>query len=137
MLIQYSSFCLLRQVSLVQYSDDAKTEFKLNTYYNKGIVISALKSVRYRGGNTKTGAPPRKKKKTTNHLCRFLKKIGSCQTRLCGLCPSRHCSEARLRESLHLGQRHEEERAEGVGGPHRWTLPGRCEEECGETAALW
>ncbi|CAG09868.1 unnamed protein product, partial [Tetraodon nigroviridis] len=43
------------QVSLVQYSDDAKTEFKLNTYYNKGIVISALKSVRYRGGNTKTG----------------------------------------------------------------------------------
>ncbi|XP_011614348.2 collagen alpha-1(XII) chain isoform X2 [Takifugu rubripes] len=43
------------QVSLVQYSDDAKTEFKLNTYYNKGVVISALKSVRYRGGNTKTG----------------------------------------------------------------------------------
>lgn len=44
----------------MQYSDDAKTEFKLNTYYNKGVVISALKSVRYRGGNTKTGVAPRK-----------------------------------------------------------------------------
>ncbi|XP_067335458.1 collagen alpha-1(XII) chain isoform X2 [Channa argus] len=43
------------QVSFVQYSDDAKTEFKLNTYHDKGIVLSALKNVRYRGGNTKTG----------------------------------------------------------------------------------
>ncbi|XP_038127547.1 collagen alpha-1(XII) chain isoform X1 [Cyprinodon tularosa] len=43
------------QVSFVQYSDDAKTEFKLNTYHDKGIVLSALQSVNYRGGNTKTG----------------------------------------------------------------------------------
>nr|XP_040055050.1 collagen alpha-1(XII) chain isoform X2 [Gasterosteus aculeatus aculeatus] len=43
------------QVSFVQYSDDAKTEFKLNTYQDKGVVISALQNVRYRGGNTKTG----------------------------------------------------------------------------------
>uniref|UniRef100_A0A8C4DV43 Collagen alpha-1(XII) chain n=1 Tax=Dicentrarchus labrax TaxID=13489 RepID=A0A8C4DV43_DICLA len=43
------------QVSFVQYSDDAKTEFKLNTYHDKGTVISALQTVRYRGGNTKTG----------------------------------------------------------------------------------
>ncbi|XP_044230033.1 collagen alpha-1(XII) chain isoform X2 [Thunnus albacares] len=43
------------QVSLVQYSDDAKTEFKLNSYHDKGIVLSALQTVRYRGGNTKTG----------------------------------------------------------------------------------
>uniref|UniRef100_A0A3Q4H4L4 Collagen alpha-1(XII) chain n=1 Tax=Neolamprologus brichardi TaxID=32507 RepID=A0A3Q4H4L4_NEOBR len=43
------------QVSFVQYSDDTKTEFKLNTYHDKGIVISALQGVRYRGGNTKTG----------------------------------------------------------------------------------
>uniref|UniRef100_A0A665VXY0 Collagen, type XII, alpha 1a n=1 Tax=Echeneis naucrates TaxID=173247 RepID=A0A665VXY0_ECHNA len=42
-------------VSMVQYSDDAKTEFKLNTYHDKGIVLSALQTVRYRGGNTKTG----------------------------------------------------------------------------------
>lgn len=39
----------------MQYSDDAKTEFKLNTYHDKGIVLSALQGVRYRGGNTKTG----------------------------------------------------------------------------------
>ncbi|XP_066579143.1 collagen alpha-1(XII) chain isoform X2 [Amia ocellicauda] len=43
------------QVSFVQYSDDAKTEFKLNTYKDKGMVLSALKLVRYRGGNTRTG----------------------------------------------------------------------------------
>ncbi|XP_075883605.1 collagen alpha-1(XII) chain isoform X2 [Nelusetta ayraudi] len=43
------------QVSFVQYSDDAKTEFKLNSYHDKGVVLSALQSVRYRGGNTKTG----------------------------------------------------------------------------------
>ncbi|XP_029983164.1 collagen alpha-1(XII) chain isoform X3 [Sphaeramia orbicularis] len=43
------------QVSFVQFSDDAKTEFKLNTYHDKGIVLSALQTVRYRGGNTKTG----------------------------------------------------------------------------------
>ncbi|KAK5916541.1 hypothetical protein CgunFtcFv8_011516 [Champsocephalus gunnari] len=43
------------QVSFVQYSDDAKTEFKLNTYQDKGVVISAIQNVRYRGGNTKTG----------------------------------------------------------------------------------
>ncbi|XP_056111851.1 collagen alpha-1(XII) chain isoform X2 [Rhinichthys klamathensis goyatoka] len=44
------------QVSFVQYSDDAKTEFKLNTYHDKGMVLSALQMVIYRGGNTKTGA---------------------------------------------------------------------------------
>lgn len=43
------------QIGFVQYSDDAKTEFKLNTYHDKGVVVSALKNVRYRGGNTKTG----------------------------------------------------------------------------------
>ncbi|XP_059375410.1 collagen alpha-1(XII) chain-like isoform X1 [Carassius carassius] len=43
------------QVSFVQYSDEAKTEFKLNTYHDKGMVLSALQMVRYRGGNTKTG----------------------------------------------------------------------------------
>ncbi|XP_052001055.1 collagen alpha-1(XII) chain isoform X3 [Xyrauchen texanus] len=44
------------QVSFVQYSDEAKTEFKLNTYHDKGMVLSALHMVNYRGGNTKTGA---------------------------------------------------------------------------------
>ncbi|XP_056623247.1 collagen alpha-1(XII) chain isoform X1 [Triplophysa dalaica] len=44
------------QVSFVQYSDGAKTEFKLNTYHDKGKVLSALQMISYRGGNTKTGA---------------------------------------------------------------------------------
>ncbi|XP_077586812.1 collagen alpha-1(XII) chain isoform X3 [Stigmatopora nigra] len=43
------------QVAFVQYSDDAKTEFKLNTYHDKGHVLGALQNVGYRGGNTKTG----------------------------------------------------------------------------------
>ncbi|XP_027134918.1 collagen alpha-1(XII) chain isoform X7 [Larimichthys crocea] len=43
------------QVSFVQYSDDAKTEFRLNAYQDKGIAMSALHLIRYRGGNTKTG----------------------------------------------------------------------------------
>lgn len=49
------SLILWKQVSFVQYSDDAKTEFKLNTYHDKGMVLSALQMVNYRGGNTKTG----------------------------------------------------------------------------------
>uniref|UniRef100_A0A673M076 Collagen alpha-1(XII) chain n=1 Tax=Sinocyclocheilus rhinocerous TaxID=307959 RepID=A0A673M076_9TELE len=32
-----------------------KSEFKLNTYHDKGMVLSALQMVKYRGGNTKTG----------------------------------------------------------------------------------
>uniref|UniRef100_A0A8B9L7J0 Collagen alpha-1(XII) chain n=1 Tax=Astyanax mexicanus TaxID=7994 RepID=A0A8B9L7J0_ASTMX len=44
------------QVSFVQYSDDAKTEFKLNTYHDKGMALSAVRMINYRGGNTKTGA---------------------------------------------------------------------------------
>ncbi|XP_029281105.1 LOW QUALITY PROTEIN: collagen alpha-1(XII) chain [Cottoperca gobio] len=43
------------QVSFVQYSDDAKTEFRLNAYQDKGIAMSALHHIRYKGGNTKTG----------------------------------------------------------------------------------
>ncbi|XP_047429514.1 collagen alpha-1(XII) chain-like [Mugil cephalus] len=43
------------QVSFVQYSDGAKTEFMLNAYTDKGIAMSALHHIRYRGGNTKTG----------------------------------------------------------------------------------
>lgn len=43
------------QVSFVQYSDEAKTEFKLSSYQDKGIAMSALYHIRYRGGNTKTG----------------------------------------------------------------------------------
>ncbi|XP_075454123.1 collagen alpha-1(XII) chain isoform X4 [Ascaphus truei] len=43
------------QVSFVQFSDDAQTEFKLNTYADKGQALGALANVRYKGGNTKTG----------------------------------------------------------------------------------
>ncbi|KAM4521925.1 collagen alpha-1(XII) chain isoform 2-T2 [Odontesthes bonariensis] len=43
------------QVSFVQYSDGAKTEFKLNAYQDKGVAMAALYHIRYRGGNTKTG----------------------------------------------------------------------------------
>ncbi|XP_061901199.1 collagen alpha-1(XII) chain isoform X3 [Entelurus aequoreus] len=43
------------QVSFVQYSDNAKTEFKLNAYQDKGVAMLAPHHIRYRGGNTKSG----------------------------------------------------------------------------------
>ncbi|XP_051264915.1 collagen alpha-1(XII) chain isoform X3 [Dicentrarchus labrax] len=43
------------QVSFVQYSDEAKTEFRLNAYHNKSSAMGSLPQIRYRGGNTKTG----------------------------------------------------------------------------------
>ncbi|XP_041420606.1 collagen alpha-1(XII) chain isoform X2 [Xenopus laevis] len=43
------------QVSFVQFSDDAQTEFKLNTYADKAQALGALANIRYKGGNTKTG----------------------------------------------------------------------------------
>lgn len=51
------SFVFWKQVSFVQFSDSAKTEFKLNTYQDKGRTLAALQLVRYMGGNTKTGTP--------------------------------------------------------------------------------
>lgn len=42
-------------MSFVQFSDSAKTEFRLNAYQDKGVAMSALHQIRYRGGNTKTG----------------------------------------------------------------------------------
>lgn len=47
----YSPF----QVSFVQYSDEVKSEFKLNTYNDKAQALGALQNIRYRGGNTRTG----------------------------------------------------------------------------------
>lgn len=46
---------LPKQVSFVQYSDNAKTEFKLNSYRDKGLSMAALHLIHYQGGNTKTG----------------------------------------------------------------------------------
>uniref|UniRef100_A0A670YK30 Collagen type XII alpha 1 chain n=1 Tax=Pseudonaja textilis TaxID=8673 RepID=A0A670YK30_PSETE len=43
------------QVSFVQYSDDPKSEFNLNTYDEKAQALGALQYIQYRGGNTKTG----------------------------------------------------------------------------------
>ncbi|XP_062324096.1 collagen alpha-1(XII) chain [Osmerus eperlanus] len=43
------------QVSFVQYSDDSQTEFRLNSYQDKGNALAALQLIRYKGGNTKTG----------------------------------------------------------------------------------
>ncbi|XP_056421865.1 collagen alpha-1(XII) chain isoform X3 [Hyla sarda] len=43
------------QVSFVQFSDEAQTEFKLNTYSDKAQALGALANIRYKGGNTKTG----------------------------------------------------------------------------------
>ncbi|XP_024865789.1 collagen alpha-1(XIV) chain isoform X3 [Kryptolebias marmoratus] len=43
------------QVAIAQFSDDARTEFKLNSYSNKERLLEAINKITYKGGNTKTG----------------------------------------------------------------------------------
>ncbi|XP_041104554.1 collagen alpha-1(XIV) chain-like isoform X4 [Polyodon spathula] len=43
------------QVAIAQYSDDPRTEFKLNSYSNKETLLDAIQRISYKGGNTKTG----------------------------------------------------------------------------------
>ncbi|KAJ8395287.1 hypothetical protein AAFF_G00034890 [Aldrovandia affinis] len=43
------------QVAIAQFSDDARTEFKLNSYSNKETLLEAIQRIQYKGGNTKTG----------------------------------------------------------------------------------
>ncbi|KAM3596124.1 uncharacterized protein V6R79_008541 [Siganus canaliculatus] len=43
------------QVAIVQFSDDARTEFKLNSYSDKERLLEAVNRISYKGGNTKTG----------------------------------------------------------------------------------
>uniref|UniRef100_A0A8D3D0X4 Collagen alpha-1(XIV) chain-like n=1 Tax=Scophthalmus maximus TaxID=52904 RepID=A0A8D3D0X4_SCOMX len=43
------------QVAMVQFSDDARTEFKLNSYGDKERLLDAINKISYKGGNTKTG----------------------------------------------------------------------------------
>ncbi|XP_049331194.1 collagen alpha-1(XIV) chain isoform X2 [Astyanax mexicanus] len=43
------------QVAIAQFSDDARTEFKLNSYDDKESLLDAIQKISYKGGNTKTG----------------------------------------------------------------------------------
>ncbi|XP_041045943.1 collagen alpha-1(XIV) chain isoform X1 [Carcharodon carcharias] len=43
------------QVAIVQFSDDPRTEFQLNSYSDKENLLNAVQRIRYKGGNTKTG----------------------------------------------------------------------------------
>lgn len=43
------------QVAIAQFSDDARTEFLLNSYSNKERLLDAINKITYKGGNTKTG----------------------------------------------------------------------------------
>nr|XP_033958086.1 collagen alpha-1(XIV) chain [Pseudochaenichthys georgianus] len=43
------------QVAIAQFSDDARTEFQLSSHSNKEALLEAIQSIRYKGGNTKTG----------------------------------------------------------------------------------
>ncbi|XP_041812046.1 collagen alpha-1(XIV) chain isoform X3 [Chelmon rostratus] len=43
------------QVAIAQFSDDARTEFKLNSYSDKERLLDAINKISYKGGNTKTG----------------------------------------------------------------------------------
>ncbi|VCX40800.1 unnamed protein product, partial [Gulo gulo] len=43
------------QVAMVQFTDDPRTEFKLNAYNTKETLLDAITRISYKGGNTKTG----------------------------------------------------------------------------------
>eukprot|EP00079_Xenopus_tropicalis_P026917 XP_012820989.1 PREDICTED: collagen alpha-6(VI) chain-like isoform X2 [Xenopus tropicalis] len=43
------------QIGLIQYSDNARTEFFLNSYSNKEDVLKYIQNLKYKGGGTKTG----------------------------------------------------------------------------------
>ncbi|XP_029421710.1 collagen alpha-1(XIV) chain [Nannospalax galili] len=43
------------QVAMVQFTDDPRTEFKLNAYKTKETLLDAIRHISYKGGNTKTG----------------------------------------------------------------------------------
>ncbi|KAH0617470.1 hypothetical protein JD844_015746 [Phrynosoma platyrhinos] len=43
------------QVAIAQFSDDPRTEFKLNAYSTKETLLEAIQQIAYKGGNTKTG----------------------------------------------------------------------------------
>lgn len=57
-------FCFVLQVAIVQFSDDPRTEFKLNSYSDKQRLLDAINAITYKGGNTKTG-----KFKAEKHSC--------------------------------------------------------------------
>ena len=42
-------------MAIIQFSDDARTEFKLNAYKTKETLLEAIQQIAYKGGNTKTG----------------------------------------------------------------------------------
>ncbi|OWK64042.1 Collagen alpha-1(XIV) chain [Lonchura striata] len=43
------------QVAIIQFTDDPRTEFKLNAYKTKETLLEAIQHIAYKGGNTKTG----------------------------------------------------------------------------------
>lgn len=52
------------QVAMVQFTDDPRTEFKLDAYKTKETLLDAIRHISYKGGNTKTG-----KTQAGKHLC--------------------------------------------------------------------
>lgn len=51
----FSSVFDTPQVAIVQFSDDARTEFQLSSHSNKEALLEAIQKISYKGGNTKTG----------------------------------------------------------------------------------
>lgn len=47
--------CMCLQVAMVQFTDDPRTEFKLDAYKTKETLLDAIRHISYKGGNTKTG----------------------------------------------------------------------------------
>lgn len=118
---------LPKQVSFVQYSDNAKTEFKLNSYRDKGVAMAALHLIRYQGGNTKTGGLAGGCDQSLTSARLFSHELS--------LSWRRNGAQTHVRKGLLFGKRAEEKRPKAGGGHHRRTLSGRGEEERHQAAA--
>lgn len=53
---------------MVQFTDDPRTEFKLNAYNTKETLLDAIKRISYKGGNTKTGENNKSKTQSKSSL---------------------------------------------------------------------
>lgn len=53
------------RVGVVQYGDDARTEFNLNSHMTRPALLRAIGSLAYKGGGTRTGEIGRPSEKNT------------------------------------------------------------------------
>lgn len=87
------------QVAMVQFTDDPRTEFKLDAYKTKETLLDAIRHISYKGGNTKTGKTQADKHLRNNSQRKLTvrpKETNTGQTKLTVIIRNDFCYEACL-----------------------------------------